>query len=181
MLYNIIQENKGISMNNENSTDIDPFKDGADHINIYSKARTKLGKRLSNFDHSPFKHTKYGNFESVEGFWYWLATGKKHDELRKLYGINAKKKGQEIAKEFGERTLFDQDDIEDILEAIRCKLRQNKDILNMLIESELPFEHYYCWYGKNNDSYKLEKLSDSYWIVDEFERIRKVCKEKYLK
>ena len=171
-------DKKGGNMDNK---ELNPFNDGADHINIYSKARTKLGQRLSNFDHSPFEHTKYGHFESVEGFWYWLATEKKHEILRNLYGIDAKKKGQEIVDEFGERALFDAQDIEDILESIRCKLRQNQDILKMLVDSDLPFEHYYCWYAKDNSSYKIEILSEYYWVVDEIESLRKVCKEKYSK
>lgn len=163
------------------SQEINPFNDGIDHINIYSKAKTSLGKRLSNFDHSPFEHTKHGHFESVEGYWYWLATQKKHDELRTLYGYGAKKKGQEIIKEYNYPTdeKFGAEDLENVLEAIRCKLRQNKDILKMLLETDLPLEHYYCWYGKN-DTYKIMLLSEYYWIVEEIDRIRKICqKENY--
>ena len=34
---------------------IDPSKDGIDHINIYSKGKTELGKYLSNFTYAPIK------------------------------------------------------------------------------------------------------------------------------
>lgn len=37
-----------------------PDNDGITHINLYSKSRTVLGRQLSNFAHSPFKHPKYG-------------------------------------------------------------------------------------------------------------------------
>lgn len=170
-------------MADTNKREINPFEDGKTHINIYSKAKTELGKKLSNFAYSPFKHPIHGKFDSLEGYWYWIATGKKHEDLRNLYGYNAKKRGQEIIKEENtpkeSEERFEKEDIENILEAIRCKFRQNKEILQMLIDSDLPLEHYYCWFGKNNDSYKIQVLDDYYWIVEEIERIRRICKEKH--
>src|SRR5882724_14111 len=76
---------------------IDPKNDGIDHINIYSKGATELGRALSNFAHSPVK-LKDGNFASLEGYWYWLLSNKdaKAEILRKLYGWEAKKAGREL-------------------------------------------------------------------------------------
>ena len=50
----------------------DSTTDGIDHINIYSKGYTKLGRLLSNFTKSEFTHPIYGHFMSVEGFWYYI-------------------------------------------------------------------------------------------------------------
>lgn len=165
-------------------SNINPFEDGITHINVYSKARTLLGQKLSNFAHSPFNHPKYGKFESVEGFWYWILTGKVHEELKELFEYEAKKKGQEFETKFeidnGVQPKLNRDDIEDIHEAIRCKLRENKDILKMLIHSDLPLVHYYCWYGKEQ-SYKVDYFDDYYGTLKEIERIRKICQEKYFK
>jgi hypothetical protein len=72
-------------------TNPDPKQDSVSHINIYSKAATQLGRMLSNFYHAAFEYGKYGYFESVEGFWYYYFTGQKHEHLRTLYGIAAKK------------------------------------------------------------------------------------------
>lgn len=148
---------------------IDPVEDGVTHINIYSKGVTELGRMLSNFAYSPFRHESFGDFHSVEGFWYWLKTGQKHDQLRTLSGFLAKREGKK----------FERVDVpnfnEHVKEAIRCKLRQNKVLLNMLVDSTLPFEHYY-YYG-NASNAKIVELPQYQWIVDEITRIRDICKE----
>jgi hypothetical protein len=53
--------------------DIKPSEDGVTHINVYSRGNTELGRLLSNFAHTPFSHPEFGEFASVEGFWYWLS------------------------------------------------------------------------------------------------------------
>lgn len=146
---------------------IDPKLDGVEHINIYSKGKTVLGRLLTNFAKTPFTHALYGEFVSVEGFWYWLSSGKKHNELRLLHGFKAKEYGKQF--ETVECATFQ----EDVKEAIRCKLRQNRDILKMLIDSNLPLEHYY-WYG-DIEKPKVYNLPQYQWITDEIIRIRRVC------
>lgn len=148
---------------------LDPKMDGVTHINIYSKGKTEMGRLLTNFAHTPFTHAEYGQFASVEGFWYWLRNGKSDDHLRTLYGFKAKEYGKQF-ESVGCSTFQ-----EDVKEAIRCKLRQNKNILQMLVDSSLPLEHYY-WYG-DIDNPKIYDLPKYRWIVDEIERIRTVCKE----
>ena len=49
--------------------DYKPLNDGVDHINIYSRGKTQLGRMLSNFYLSPFNHPVYGGFNTVEGFY----------------------------------------------------------------------------------------------------------------
>lgn len=139
--------------------------DGIDHINIYSKGKTELGRYLSNFAHTPFNYSPYGDFASVEAFWYWYFTGQKHDELKDLYGYSAKAAGKALTTD--KHPITDKDK-EIILEAIRCKLRQNKYIRGMLKESSLPFKHYYDFGGK------IIELPKYQWIVDEFERLREL-------
>ena len=69
-------------------------EDGITHVNIYSQGKTKLGKWLSNFSHTPID-TEDGHFESIEGYWYWLVTDNiNKDILRGLYGYEAKKPGE---------------------------------------------------------------------------------------
>lgn len=150
---------------------LDPKMDGVTHINIYSKGKTELGRLLTNFAHTPFTHTEYGQFVSVEGFWYWLRNGKSDDHLRTLYGFKAKDYGKQF-ESVGCSTFQ-----EDVKEAIRCKLRHNKNILQMLVDSDLPLEHYY-WYG-DIDNPKIYDLPKYRWIVDEIERVRIVCKEAW--
>ena len=150
---------------------IDPKLDGIEHINIYSKGKTEIGRLLTNFAHTPFIHPEYGRFESVEGFWYWLRNGKQHEELRTMYGFKAKEYGKQF--ESIDCSTFQ----EDVKEVIRCKLRQNRKILQMLVDSILPLEHYY-WYGDINNP-KVYNLPQYKWIIDEIERIRVVCQEAW--
>lgn len=160
---------------------IQPVNDGIDHINVYSKAHTELGKLLSNFAHSPFEHPKYGHFESVEGFWYYRGmVGKLPEEtlksLRYKHGFKAKELGKELRKTLPAGSDEDDSDFpEDVMEAIRCKLRQNRRILNLLVETKLPFVHYY-YYGKV-DNAKLIFSPKYDWMIDEISRIRDVTQE----
>ena len=147
-----------------------PDRDGIDHVNVYSKGKTGLGRLLTNFAHTPFTMEKYGTFQSVEGFWYWVSTGMKHDRLRELHGFTAKQTGKQYEKCFCEG-------FEDLIkEAIRCKLEQNSYILDELIHNTLPLTHYY-FYGKSPD-YKIVQPTQHDWIITFIEDLRRERKEQ---
>lgn len=156
-----------------------PTGDGIDHINVYSKAHTELGRKLTNFAHTPFDLKNHGHFESLEGYWYWLKTGRQHDELRNLHGFLAKKKGREFFKEYEAQGYKDPSDSvefkEFILEAIRQKMRTHKDLLKELVETELPLAHYY-YYGKPENP-KVYHLPQFNWQLIEFEYIRHITQQ----
>ena len=157
-------------------TMFDPDMDGIDHINIYSRGKTELGRLLSNFSEAPFTYEPYGRFMSVEGFWYYYFSGCCHDELKNLSGYEAKKVGK---KYNNEGHVITDNDKEIILEAIRCKLRQNKNILELLSRCSLPFAHYYV-YG-TVDKPVVKYLHEYSWIVEEHERIRDLMIKKIVK
>lgn len=112
-------KNRSINMNPEN--------DGIDHINVYSKGQTRLGRFLSNFADTPFDHPEYGRFRTVEGFWYWLMTGL--EELRHLPGWEC--------KELGKRAKIK-----------RTQLEAYPRMKEMLQKNTLPLAHYYVYNGK---------------------------------
>lgn len=141
---------------------LDPKKDGIDHINIYSKGKTELGRLLSNFAHTPITIKNYGKFESIEGFWYWLGT--KDDTLRNLYGYEAKKYGKRL--QWKEIENFNNI----IICALITKTIQHKKIKDLLIKNTLPFEHYYVFNGKVVDAgFK--------WILTTWEKISEKLKK----
>ena len=106
--------------------------DGIDHINIYSKGKTLIGRQLSNFAEIPFDHPKHGKFMSVEGYWYWLSC--KDDILRKLSGFKAKEYGREIgANDWCDNLEFK----ENIKLAIKSKLEQNPQTFKDFYDSTL--------------------------------------------
>lgn len=145
-----------------------PKNEGIDHINIYSKSKFWLGRQLSNFAKTPFE-CEHGKFQSVEGYWYWLNSGKIFDELKDMHGYDAKKFGKSLIKTPVEN--FD----EYIKEAIRCKLRQHKNIRLSLKKSHLPLTHYY-YFGGIEKPDSIIYLEKHFWIVKEIERLRILLK-----
>lgn len=142
-------------------------KDGVDHINIHSVAKTELGRLLSHFAHTPFTHEHFGPFYSMEGFWYFARSGFNDDRLRYLSGFRAKQIGRTLSyrwyKEFKE----------DIIAANYQKIIQNDRICQLMIESELPFDHYYT-FGDNNRHVTPQSTE---WLIKGFEDIRLALKE----
>lgn len=161
--------------------DFRPITDGIDHINAYSKGRTPIGRKLTNFAHTPFDHPIYGHFESLEGFWFWFITGMQYNNLRKVHGYQAKELGRvclgdspPIIKLKKGQTFQDV-----IIDVTKCKLRQNTDVLQMLVETgDLPIFHYYYDYKSMNlEDAKVEYLKEYQWHMDAIMEIRKQTQE----
>lgn len=152
-----------------------PEEDGKTHINIYSKGATPLGKMLSNFYKFPIL-TQDGPFMSVEGYWYWLNISEcepRREELRKLYGYNAKKTGQEILKSTpAEERRWEENFEEKILLAIWYKFRRHANLITEDMK-KLPFEHYYNYGGKVVDCYKRYP-----WMIDGITKMRDVLVQR---
>lgn len=139
--------------------------DGIDHINIYSKGKTKLGRLLSNFASTPVD-TVDGTFNSIEGYWYWLGCGAR--ELRQLTGWEAKKFGRLMnAADYNDDPQFKLK----IAVALLTKLIQNKELFEMFKGNELPFKHYYV-YG---DKVVIEP-KEGKWILEVWELANSLCR-----
>ena len=153
--------------------DIKPSEDGVTHINVYSRGNTELGRLLSNFAHTPFSHPEFGEFASVEGFWYWLSLGKVYEELRPLYGFKCKQKGKELKTNGAKEVHIDDFEIQ-IKKALLLKVEQNQTVAKLLKESSLPLTHYYVYGNDLNDpgKYKIIHLNKFNWIVDYLSIVR---------
>lgn len=153
----------------------EPMYEGTDHINIYSKSSLKLGRALSNFAHTPFTHPELGEFESMEGLYYYLKTGQQFEELRNLYSWVAKKVGTELVKQLGKENCSELN--EDLLiDCLYCKVEQNRSLQVMLMKSNLPFAHYY-YYGAINNC-KVVDAPNGDWLIDGYTEIRYKLKQK---
>jgi len=141
--------------------EIEPLDDGTEHLNVYSKGKTWLGKALSNMSAYGFTHPTYGEFASLEGYWYWLATGKCHEALRSLTGYKAK----EVGKSFPlvEYREFKQD----FLDGMKLRLVQNKVLGDGVRESRLPFLHYFEYGGK-----VVDRTEKHRWQLDFYDEWR---------
>lgn len=141
--------------------------DGIDHINVYSKSKTELGRWLSNFTHSPFT-CEDGKFSSIEGYIYWL--GSHDDRLRLMYGYRAKQLGREVADIT--YTIKEEDFKRKIRVAIRQKILNNKSMSQALADSTLPLDHYYLYGDKKVYAVKWN------WVIEEIDAVRKDLKLK---
>ena len=121
-----------------------PAREGVDHINIYSKSLTPLGQLASNFAYTPFEHPVFGKFASMEGYWFYMGTGSRNEELRELYGARAKAFGSQLEKVY-------RPDFEDlIVQGIEFKVQQTPELQKLLTENHLPWKHYYFFGGPDN-------------------------------
>lgn len=117
-----------------------PENDGIDHINVYSKGKTKLGKMLSNFAWTPFVLDEIGPFCTVEGWWYYTLTG--DERFRTTSGWESKELGKKLPVNGHIPT---EEELADVYEA---KLQAHPQIKKMLNECSLPLAHYYVYSGK---------------------------------
>lgn len=143
----------------------EPLEDGITHINIYSKGATRLGRALTNLSPLPLEHPTLGKFATMEGYYFYISTGYKHEELRTLdgYGARAFGRTKERIKIDGFETLIE--------EGVRLKIDQNEVLKKYFTECKLPYTHYYFYGTKENP--KIIQLPDYKWYVDIFERYRK--------
>lgn len=142
-----------------------PETEGKNHINIYSRSRTDLGRFLSHFTYHPIE-VYDGHFDSIEGYWYWL---KYRDEaLRHLSGIEAKNYGMGLGKT--QIPLLDSDSPilrTRIISATSAKLLSMPPVLKFqLAHSRLPLIHAYEHQGK----YSFQSSMD--FIIQHINRFR---------
>lgn len=150
-----------------------PVEDGESHINIYSSAKTKLGRFLSHFFPVEVVHSKYGRFPTIENFWQYVNRGAKVPELRTLPPHIAKSRARQypIVPVDG----FD----EMIAELNEQKLKKVPKALEDFINSTLPFDHYYLIPSKTDGSLIKVRPADSDKLVIMFENLRvKLRREK---
>jgi len=140
--------------------------DGVNHINVYSKGYTELGRFLSNFTRCTIT-TEDGRFESVEGYWYWL--GNQRPEMIGLSGVNAKK----IGRTFPKVNILNDDEFKrKIREACWVKIHTSPRMLDVFKESVLPFKHYYVFGGET-------KYAGYEWLMEMWEYFRAYIKNGY--
>ena len=166
-------------------TAFSPETDGVDHINVYSRAKTVLGRTLSNFAHTPIQHPQHGYFASIEAYWYWMAIGDLKDSpmyhhLRSLYGFKCKEEGRKALQHWAEVNNHQLPVVEDfechIKKALLCKVQQTEGLADLLKRSTLPLIHYYYWGEK--PPYKVSRPVKYDWITDYLSDIRDFLNDK---
>lgn len=154
----------------DNGYSFGPSTDGADHINMYSKGKTDLGRKLTNMSDIPVYIEGIGEFRSMEGYWYWLSTGQKYRELLTTDGFQSKKIGKTLER-------IPLDNFQDkIRVALWKRFEQNPKLKQELIESgEIKLTHYY-YFGEDDDRTVTYPPFD--WVTNEVSLIRDIYQGK---
>lgn len=140
--------------------------DGVKYINVYSKGITQLGRYLSNLSDLALRHPTLGEFASMEGYWYYIKTGKQFEELKPMSGYMAKTYGKKLP--YVENPNFKQE----LYEGLYFKVTQNNYLLELIMKNDLPYVHYYIYYGLQ--SYKVVVPSDKMYMETLVEVINEV-------
>lgn len=157
---------------------VDPKLDGIEFINISTKGKTPLGRKLSHFVNIPLEHPKYGKFSSMEGFWYYIQLGSVSDtskeELRRLHGYAAKSLGRQLLEKY-KYSMFKMEGFrKEIYVANKLKIIQNKEILDLVLSNKLPYKLFYLdEYGNTRTTYSVS------WLIKDFTHIQRELKEEY--
>lgn len=142
--------------------------DGKQHINVWERAATEFGIILDQFQDTPFEHSMYGRFRSIEGFWHYLRSPTRDDRNRATYGFNAKKLGGKNDFVLVENFRYI------IMDATWQKIKQYPAIAAEMIKSTLPFDMYFL---HNNDQRIRIRPKSAFWMVPGLEEIRKALCE----
>lgn len=145
-------------------------EDGKTHINLYIRSLDELGRQLSHFAKKHFVHPYYGPFDSMEAFWHYIKAAKPDDQLRTMYGAEAKFYGRDLPQGPIYESFYDV-----VIEANFHKIVQNKDLREMMTASTLPFDHYYLF----GPGPVFMRKAGFDWLVQGMERIREELQSAY--
>jgi hypothetical protein len=144
--------------------------DSIDHINVYTRGRTRLGRAMSNLSDCNIDHPRHGLFRTLEGLWYYLKTGSNDDWYRLMSGYDCRKRGKTGT------TVWNTNFHRDFKIGMVLKILSNPLLMEELKESTLPFTHYY-FFGKTPDKLKLMVPKGHEWQMEFWESMRRQLKE----
>lgn len=115
----------------------------------------------------------------MEAFWYYhkmKMLGFPYAHFHTMRGMEAKKAGGKIKNNLSPEQFEEFKII--MIEGMKCRLRQNPKLLKLLVDSDLPFKHYYG-YGSTETGWKIVELERHNWQCELYEEIRAICKKAW--
>jgi len=161
---------------------INELLDGQEHINIYSKGKTLLGRKLSNFAECNIELEHMGkkvNFKTIEGYWFfmkaYLATGQSFYEYATYEGWEAKKFGTEKSKYLKPLNIKQKEIFAKMIKkAFVKKIQKDKNLVELMIENDLKYVHYYNYGGA------IKVFNDVDWLIDFIQDVANGLKKRTL-
>lgn len=148
----------------------DPSQDGITHINTHSKTRHELGEILSPQYEigEPIHHPFLGHFRSVENAWHYLNTGGERDRMRTSVPSDARYQAKLATK-------YKCDKFRELIRDLTIiKLRHDERWVKMMIDNELPFDHYFLR-GSGKDRYAT-RPNHSDMFIGILDEVRDICR-----
>ena len=142
-------------------------KDGEDHINIWEKAETPLGRFLAHGTNTPFHHPVFGMFNNVECFWHYIRSEERDDRIRTMSNVSGKKFSENFT------SVKVPNFYAVIMDTNWVKLKEYPDKMLALKENELPLEMYYLY---KNSGAAIRPMF-AVWVLQGFEEIQRALKE----
>lgn len=142
------------------------IEDGVDHINIFRKGKTNLGKELEHGSSLPLKHSIFGKFQTIESFWYYIQSKERDDRVRQLTGMKLNQFAQQLTP------LYVLNFRAIILDANYQRILQHDSLKDSFVSSVLPFD---C-YSTNKAGIRI-RPSHFKWLTVGLEEIRCALKE----
>lgn len=142
-------------------------RDGGDHINIWERAQTNIGKFLAHGSHTPFHHPIFGLFNNIECFWHYIRSEERDDRIRVMNNLSAKKFSENF------KLVKIPNFYAVIMEANWFKIKEYPEMGDLLKESTLPLEMYYVY----KDSGVPIRPMFAAWALQGFNEIRTALKE----
>lgn len=141
--------------------------DGVDHINIWEKANTELGRFLAHGSNNDFNHSQLGRFNNMEALWHYVQSAERDDRIRNMRGRYLKN----FSKQLTPMRVSNFKAI--IMDSNYQRIQQYRPMVELMIATDLPFDCYYI----NNDSKLRIRPVFFKWLILGFEEIRHAIKE----
>lgn len=144
-------------------------KEGEDHINVAHESGLKLGQLLDMDFSRQFEHPVLGQFRSLNSLWFFLRAKEPSDKLRGMRGREMKDfaryhcggLSQSMPRHF--KAL--------IVHSAWIRVKQSRDIENLVLASELPFDLYH------SGPVMRVRPDHGVWMARGYEEIRAAIKE----
>lgn len=144
--------------------------DGTEHVNIWDKGQTNMGKALSTLADLPFVHNVYGKFRSIEGFYHYIRSVDQNDAMRKVAGYWARKAGQRLE-------VKHVPDFKKIIADANWQKIQQIPVLMEELKNLSTFVALDSYYIQNEEPLVRVRPPTAAWMVPAFHEIRMALQE----
>lgn len=117
--------------------------DGVTHIRVDNRGQTAVGRELDSQTIAPFVHPYLGQFNTTEGFWFYISMQEPDEQLRMLSGHECRKYIKQLRSQDKFNRVTVENFYEHICNATWLKVISSPELLEMVRVSSLPFRLYY--------------------------------------